>query len=79
MPPENGDALDALEQHVTAALEQAIERLNHMREEEGRGAVAELRNRMTHLSSATQEVDQLRGQSASGLSGKGAQGACRSC
>ena len=34
------------------ALEKAIERLNHMREEEGRGAVAELRNRMTHLSSA---------------------------
>jgi len=59
---ENGDALDALEQHLTAALEQAIERLNHMREEEGRGAVAELRNRMTHLSSATHEVDQLRGR-----------------
>ncbi len=59
---ENGDALAALEQHVTAALEQAIERLNHMREEEGRGALAELRNRMTHLSSATHEVDQLRGR-----------------
>ncbi len=59
---EDGDALDALEQHVTAALEQAIERLNVMREEEGRGAVAELRNRMTHLSSATNEVDQLRGR-----------------
>src|SRR5580658_9991637 len=59
---ENGDATNALEQHVTAALEQAIERLNHMREEEGRGAVAELRNRMTHLSSATHEVDQLRGR-----------------
>ncbi len=59
---ENGDALAALEQQVTAALEQAIERLNHMREEEGRGAVAELRNRMTHLSSATHEIDQLRGR-----------------
>jgi len=59
---ENGDALATLEQHVTAALEQAIERLNHMREEEGRGAVAELRSRMTHLSSATHEVDQLRGR-----------------
>ena len=59
---EDGDALDALEQHVTAALEQAIERLNVMREEEGRGAVAELRNRMTHLSTATNEVDQLRGR-----------------
>src|SRR5271167_3149194 len=42
---ENGDQLVALEQHVTAALEEAIERLNNMREEEGRGAVAELRNR----------------------------------
>ena len=31
-------------------------------EEEGRGAVTELRTRMTHLSSATQEVDQLRGR-----------------
>src|SRR5271165_316227 len=59
---ENGDQLVALEQHVTAALEEAIERLNNMREEEGRGAVAELRNRMTHLSSATHEVDQLRGR-----------------
>ncbi len=59
---EDGDALATLEQHVTAALEDAIERLNRMREEEGRGAVAELRNRMTHLSSATHEVDQLRGR-----------------
>ena len=59
---ENGDALAALEQHVTATLEQAIARLNHMREEEGRGAVAELRNRMSHLSSATHEIDQLRGR-----------------
>jgi uncharacterized protein (TIGR00255 family) len=33
-----------------------------MREEEGRGAVDELRDRMTHLSSATHEVDQLRGR-----------------
>ena len=59
---ENGDALAALEKHVTAALEQCIERLNLMREEEGRGAAAELRERMTHLSSATHEVDQLRGK-----------------
>jgi len=59
---EDGDTLATLEQHVTAALEQAIERLNLMREEEGRGAVADLRNRMTHLSSATHEVDQLRGR-----------------
>jgi len=60
--PENGDAMTALEQHVTATLEQCIERLNHMREEEGRGAVADLRSRMTHLSSATHEIDTLRGR-----------------
>ena len=59
---ENGDAMAALEKHVTEALEQCIERLNTMREEEGRGAAAELRERMTHLSSATHEVDQLRGK-----------------
>jgi uncharacterized protein (TIGR00255 family) len=57
---QNGDAMASLEQQVTAVVEQCIERLNTMREEEGRGAVAELRTRMTHLSSATQEVDQLR-------------------
>ncbi len=59
---ENGDTMAALEKQVTAVLEECIERLNTMREEEGRGAVAELRNRMTHLSSATHEVDQLRGR-----------------
>src|SRR6516162_3735734 len=52
---DDGEALGALEKQVTAALEQCIERLNHMREEEGRGAAAELRTRMTHLSSVTQE------------------------
>ena len=59
---ENGDALAAMEKQVTAALEQCIERLNLMREEEGRGAAVELRERMTHLSSATHEVEQLRGK-----------------
>ncbi len=59
---ENGDAMAALEQQVTAALKDCIDRLNHMREEEGQGAVADLRDRMTHLSSATHEVDQLRGR-----------------
>ncbi len=57
-----GEATDELECSVTAALEQAIERLNHMREEEGRGAVAELRERMQHLSKATREVEGLRGK-----------------
>ena len=59
---ENGDGLAVLEKEITAALEECIERLNRMREEEGRGAVAELRNRMAHLSSATHEIDQLRGR-----------------
>ena len=35
---EDGDALGAMEKQVTAALEQCIERLNLMREEEGRGS-----------------------------------------
>jgi uncharacterized protein (TIGR00255 family) len=51
---------EELEKQVTATLEQAIERLNLMREEEGRSAVAELRDRMQHLSKATQEVETLR-------------------
>jgi len=59
---EVGEATEQLEEHVTAALELAIERLNHMREEEGRGAGAELRERMQHLSKATREVEGLRGK-----------------
>ena len=59
---EDGETLAALEKSVIAALEQCIERLNRMREEEGRSAVADLRNRMTHLSSATHELEQLRGR-----------------
>ena len=51
---------EELEKQVTATLEQAIERLNHMREEEGRSAVVELRERMQHLSEATREVESLR-------------------
>ena len=59
---EDGDAMAALEKQVTSALEQCIERLNHMREEEGRGAAAELRERMAVLSSSTGELEQLRGK-----------------
>ena len=44
----NGDA-EGDASNRADALEQAIDRLNHMREEEGRGAVAELRERMAHL------------------------------
>jgi uncharacterized protein (TIGR00255 family) len=58
----DSDAGAKLEQQVTAALEEAIERLNRMREDEGRGAAAELRDRMKHLADATREVDQLRGK-----------------
>jgi len=54
------DASEELEKQVTSTLEQAIERLNHMREEEGRSAVAELRDRMQQLSKATLEVESLR-------------------
>ncbi len=57
---ESAEGADELEKHVTAALEHAIARLNHMREEEGRGAVVELRERMHHLSKATGEVESLR-------------------
>ncbi len=59
---ELGDGSDELDRQIISALEQAIERLNRMREEEGQGAVAELRERMQHLSKATREVEQLRGK-----------------
>ena len=58
----DGDASGRLEQHIAAALEEAVAKLNAMREEEGRGAVAELRERMEHLGQATAEVDLLRGK-----------------
>jgi len=66
----NGDPAEELEQQVATALEQAIGRLNHMREEEGRGADAELRERMQHLSRATEEVEGLRGKVIKAYHGK---------
>jgi uncharacterized protein (TIGR00255 family) len=48
------------ETSVLAALEQAIQKLNVMREQEGRGMEAELRRRLTALEQATKEVDKLR-------------------
>src|SRR5437868_866565 len=48
------------ETSVLAALEQAIQKLNIMREQEGRGMEAELRRRLTSLEQATKEVDKLR-------------------
>jgi uncharacterized protein (TIGR00255 family) len=48
------------EASVLAALEQAIQKLNIMREQEGRGMEAELRRRLDALEKATAEVDKLR-------------------
>ncbi len=45
---------------VMAALEQAIQKLNQMREQEGRGIDAELRQRLNALEKATEEVSKLR-------------------
>jgi uncharacterized protein (TIGR00255 family) len=56
----SNDDAEQLDGHVTAAFERAIDRLNQMREDEGRSAVAELRERMQHLSKATAEVESLR-------------------
>src|SRR6266487_1541120 len=45
---------------VTAKLEEALQQLNRMREEEGRGAERELRERMAHVKSACTEVRKYR-------------------
>ena len=50
----------ALESAVVAKVEEAIERLNHMREEEGRSIERELRQRMAALRAAVAEVEKLR-------------------
>lgn len=52
----NGDFAGA----VMAAVDQAVTRLNEMREEEGRGMEAELRRRLDSLQAATEEVSHLR-------------------
>jgi uncharacterized protein (TIGR00255 family) len=49
-----------LEGAVLAKLEQALGRLNEMREEEGRGIERELRERMTRLRTAAQGVEKHR-------------------
>src|SRR5579859_2787431 len=57
-----GEPLDgSFEATVLATLEQAIEKLNVMREEEGRSMEAELRRRMKALEEVTREVEHLRG------------------
>ena len=48
------------ESAVLAGLDQAITRLNTMREEEGRGMESELRRRLESLEKATQEVSKMR-------------------
>ncbi|HWF04811.1 MAG TPA: YicC/YloC family endoribonuclease [Candidatus Angelobacter sp.] len=48
------------EASVLTALDQAIQKLNVMREQEGRGMEAELRRRLTALEQATNEVEKLR-------------------
>jgi uncharacterized protein (TIGR00255 family) len=52
---------EALENTILGRTEQLIERLNHMREEEGRGIEAELRERMQSLAHAVSEIGKLRG------------------
>ncbi len=49
-----------IETAVMAKIGEAVDRLNHMREEEGRGIVRELRERMAHLQEAGYSVQQHR-------------------
>jgi uncharacterized protein (TIGR00255 family) len=56
MTPLDGN----FESSVLAALDQAIQKLNQMREQEGRGMEAELRRRLDSLEEATNEVSKLR-------------------
>lgn len=53
---------DATEESVLSRMEELIERLNHMREEEGRSIDRELRQRMENLSHAVSEIGKLRTQ-----------------
>jgi uncharacterized protein (TIGR00255 family) len=59
----SGDAApldDVVAASVLSTLEQLIEKLNRMREEEGRGIERELRERMQALSEAVAEISKLR-------------------
>jgi len=49
-----------IEPAVMAKVEEALHRLNQMREEEGRGIARELRDRMEHLGEAAKSVQQHR-------------------
>ena len=52
----NGNMDAEIESAVMASVGEALDRLNEMREEEGRGIVRELRERMTHLDQAAKSV-----------------------
>lgn len=52
---------EGFEKSVLDSTEQAIMRLNEMREEEGRGIENELRRRMRELHSATSQIEEMRG------------------
>jgi len=56
----NETADGELESAVMAKVGDALDRLNQMREEEGRGIARELRDRMVHLSEASKSVHQHR-------------------
>ena len=56
----NEAADGALESSVMAKVGEALDRLNQMREEEGRGIARELRERMSHLADASRSVQQHR-------------------
>jgi uncharacterized protein (TIGR00255 family) len=51
---------EEIEQAILGRMDEALERLNHMREEEGRGIARELRERMVHLLEASKSVQQYR-------------------
>ena len=55
-PAANGE----LEESVLSLIEEALARLNHMREEEGRSIEKELRQRMTHVQKAGDSIEKHR-------------------
>ena len=56
----NDTADGAIESAVMSKVGEALDRLNQMREEEGRGIASELRDRMAHLAEASKNVQQHR-------------------
>lgn len=60
MDSANDSADGEIEAAVMAKVNEALEKLNQMREEEGRGIARELRERMAHLQEAGKSVQQHR-------------------